>query len=184
MDTPLYCQPQSQTIYCYPKLTPSMGALAALGDCRVTVRAYVRDFLGHLWEILRSLCWWYFLVRTLNLRQWQWEVWSCRLMRGSQVAQWMWNSKKRPSKTCRRYGKGRPPIAKQSSETLHISSTGSLIGLKLKQPSGVIQLGDPAPLSASVFWSVITQWSPGRFHIVWAQGGEYLWCRNAVKTWC
>ena len=55
------------------------------------------------------------------------------------------------SKTCRRYAKGGPPIAKQSGETLHISSIGSLMGLKLRQPSGVIQFGDPAPLSASVF---------------------------------
>lgn len=64
----LYRQPQSQTIYCHLELTPS--ALAALDDCRVTVRTYVRDFSGHLLHEKSSwfLCWWYFLGHTLNLR--------------------------------------------------------------------------------------------------------------------
>lgn len=37
-----YRQPQSQTVYCYLKLTPSMGALTVLDDCRVTVKVFLR----------------------------------------------------------------------------------------------------------------------------------------------
>lgn len=43
-----YRQPQSQRLHCYLRPMPSMGALTVLVNCRVTVRAYVRGYSGHL----------------------------------------------------------------------------------------------------------------------------------------
>lgn len=164
-----------------------MGALTVLDDCGVTVKAYVRDFSGHLF--VRNL-----QVSLLVVFSWprvELERVTARSLimqahAGSQVARWMWNSEK--SQARRVGGQGREDHRLHSSGAKHytLAPVVHWSTLRLKQPSCVIQPGDPAPLSASecVFWSLITQWSPRRFHIMWAQGGEYLWCRNAVKTWC
>lgn len=85
-----YRQPQSQTVYCYLKLTPSMGALTVLDDCGVTVKAYVRDFSGHLF--VRNL-----QVSLLVVFSWprvELERVTARSLimqahAGSQVARWM-----------------------------------------------------------------------------------------------
>lgn len=116
-------------------------------------------------EMLRLLCWWYFLGRTLNSKS-QWEMWTGRLMQGGL----RWHSGCGTVRKQARWGgdtgKGRPPIAKQWSETLHICSIGSLIGLKLRQLTGRIQFRDPAPLSVSMFLLLITQWNSCRVHIM------------------
>lgn len=62
-------QPQSQTVYCYLRLTPSMGALTLSDDCRVTAKAYVRAFYRTS-GCEKSSCWWYVPGRMLNLRGW------------------------------------------------------------------------------------------------------------------
>lgn len=95
-----YRQPQSQTVYCYLKITPSMGALTVLDDCRVTMKKPT-------WGISQDICLCeilplvvFLLGRVLNPRDWQWEVWSCRCMRGLRCP----NVKQREksSKICRR----------------------------------------------------------------------------------
>lgn len=74
-----------------------------LDDCRVTVRAYLKDFSGRLFvrnsqvSLLVVFSWPHFEPE----RDWQWEVWSCRCMWVSDSTMDVQKQEK-SSKTCRR----------------------------------------------------------------------------------
>lgn len=109
-----YRQPQPQTVYCYLKLTPSMLSLMVLDDCRVTVKAYVRDFSGHLLvrNLLVVFSWPYVEPERVTVRSLIMQAHA-----GSQVAQWMWNREKSQARCVG--GKGREDHQLHSSEAKH-----------------------------------------------------------------
>ncbi len=58
-------------VYTINKSFVSVGWLQ--GDCESKREGFLRTSVYE-----KSSCWWYFCGRTLNLREWQWDVWSCR----------------------------------------------------------------------------------------------------------
>lgn len=155
-----YRQPQSQTVYCYLKLTPSMGAFTVLDDCRVTVKAYVRDFSGHLFVrkppvggIFLAVCW-------------TWEsdtersdhAGACGVSGGTMDVK---------SQARRVGGKGREDHQLHCSEAKHytLALLVHWLALRRSSPMEGFSLVTQHPYQC-VFWSVITQWSPHRFHMI------------------
>lgn len=95
-----------------------MGALTVLDDCRVTVKAYVRDFSGHLFvrnpqvSLLVVFSWPHVEPERVTLRSLIMQAHA-----GSQVAHWIGNSEK--SQARRVGGKGREDHQLHSSEAKH-----------------------------------------------------------------
>lgn len=130
-------------------------------------------------EMLRLLCWWYFLGRTLNSKS-QWEMWTGRLMRGGSggtVDVERWENKQDEEEI-----QGRGDHQLQSSEVKHYTFAPLVHWLVWSWGSwlGGFSFVTQHPYQWACFhcWS-LSETPAGSTSC--KPRGEYLWRRNAVK---
>lgn len=172
MDTPLTNNHNPRQFTVISSLHHQWELRQDLDDCRVTVRVDLRDFSGHLFvrnsqvSLLVVFSWPHVEPESVIVRSLIMQMHA-----GFQMAQWMRKCTKMEEKV----------LPSNLLATVHRSAWS------WEWFSVVTQLG-----YQSIFWWLITQWSTCRFHIIQAQGGEYLWrsilwihsVKWVIELWC